>query len=138
MEIIGLLLVAVMLVLVGVGIAVGLVACALAALLVGAGIISSSLLVGIRSGRPADGIRAFLLQCGILAGVPTGAACAWLGSTLAAELQGTVDWPVIVGGGLAGAMAGVLVAIALDLMSRHLQGWAATKLPSRKLPNLHP
>lgn len=128
MGVIGLLLVCVMLVLIGVGIAVGLVACAFAALLAGLGMISSSVLVGMRSGRPADGIRVFLLQCGVVLGVPAGAVCAWLGSTLATELGNAVDWPVIVGGGIAGALAGVLVALALDLMSRRLQGWAAAKL----------
>jgi hypothetical protein len=132
MGIVGLLFVCVMLVLIGVGIAVGLVACAMAALLLGLGMISSSVLVGMRSGRPADGIRLFLLQCGLIVGVPAGAACAWLGSSLAAELQGVVDWQVIIGGGLAGATAGGLVALALDLMSRRLQVWAAEKLPGRK------
>lgn len=138
MEIIGLLLVCVMLVLIGVGIALGLVASAFAGLLLGAGMLSSSLLVGLHSGRAADGIRALLLQCGVVIGVPAGAVCAWLGSSLIAELQGVVDWPVIVGGGLAGAVAGLLVALALDTMSRRLQGWALAKLPSRKLPNLVP
>ena len=91
--------------------------------------------MGIRSGRPADGIRVFLLQCGVIAGVPAGAVCAWLGSSLAAELQGVVDWRVLVVGGLAGAVAGVLIALALDHMSRRLQSWAANKLPGPKLPS---
>lgn len=132
MEIVGLLLACVMLVLIGIGIAAGLVACAMGAVLVGLGMISSSVLVGMRSGRPADGFRLFLLQCGLVLGAPAGAVCAWLGSSLAAELRGVVDWQVLIGGGLAGAVAGVLVALALDLMSRPLQAWAAVKLPGRK------
>lgn len=132
MEIIGLLLGCVMLVLIGIGIAVGLIACALAALLLALGMISTSVLVGVRSGRAADGFRLFLLQCGLVAGVPAGAACALLGSSLAAELRGLVDWQVLIGGALAGAVAGVLVALALDLMTRRLQTWASSKLERKE------
>ena len=132
MEIIGLLLAGVMLVLIGIGIAIGLVACAMAAVLLGLGMISSSVLVGMRSGRPADGFRLFLLQCGLVAGVPAGAACALLGSSMASELQGLVDWQVLIGGALAGAVAGVLVALALDLMTRRLQAWASGKLERKE------
>ncbi len=132
MEIIGLLLGCVMLVLIGIGIAVGLIACALAALLLALGMISTSVLVGVRSGRAADGFRLFLLQCGLVAGVPAGAACALLGSSLAAELRGLVDWQVLIGGALAGAVAGGLVALALDLMTRRLQTWASSKLERKE------
>ena len=128
MAIVSLVFAIIVLFLIGVGIAVGLVACGLAALLMGLGVISSSFVVGIRSGRPADGIRVFLLQCGVIAGVPAGAVCALLGSSLLAELNGVVDWPVMIFGGLAGALAGVLVALAMDHMSRRLHGWAAGRL----------
>jgi hypothetical protein len=119
----------VVLVLVGIGIAVGLVACALLAALTGLGVVSSSLIVGLRSGRAADGIRVFLLQCGLLAGVPAGAICAWMGATLSRELVGAVDWPVIVFGGLGGALAGIIVALCLDHISRRLHRWAMARLP---------
>ena len=66
------------LVLIGVGLAIGLVACTLGGILVGLGVVSSSFIIGFRSGRSSAGIRAFLLQCGILAGIPAGAVCAWL------------------------------------------------------------
>lgn len=129
MAIVSLVLAVIVLFLIGVGIAVGLVACAMAALLVGLGVISSSVVVGMRSGRATDGIRVFLLQCGVIAGVPAGAFCAWLATSLMAELQGAVDWPVLICGGAGGALAGIMVALALDLMSRRLHAWAALRLP---------
>lgn len=119
----------VVLILIGIGIAIGLVACALLAALIGLGVISSSFIVGLRSGRPADGIRVFLLQCGMIAGIPAGAVCAWLAATLSRELEGTIDWPVIVFGGLGGALAGIVVALCLDHISRRLHRWALDRLP---------
>jgi hypothetical protein len=130
MEIVTLILAAIALVLIGIGIAVGLVVCALAALLVGLGVISSSVIVGIFSGRATDGLRVFLMQCGIIVGVPAGAICALLASSLVAELQGVADWPVLIGGGLCGGLAGIAVALAFDFMSRHLHTWARLRLKS--------
>jgi hypothetical protein len=130
MAIVSLILAAIALVLIGVGIAAGLVACALVALLVGMGVISSSVLVGIFSGRAADGIRVFLMQCGIIAGVPAGAVCALLATSLVEELQGAVDWPVLIGGSLAGGLAGIMVALVLDMMSGRLLAWASQRLKS--------
>ncbi|RYD65358.1 MAG: hypothetical protein EOP83_07540 [Verrucomicrobiaceae bacterium] len=131
MAIVTLILAAIVLVLVGAGIAAGLVACTLAALLVGLGVLSSSVVVGLRSGRTTDGIRAFLLQCGVIIGVPAGAVCALLATSLMTELQGTVDWVVLIRGGLCGALAGVIVALTLDAMSRRLHAWATLRLPRR-------
>ena len=120
------------LVLIGVGIAVGLVACVLAAGLLGLGVVSSSFVIGIRSGHPAAGIRAFLVQCGILAGVPAGAACAWLGKRFSEAFSG--DWMVLLYGALGGAIAGIIVALALDFISRRLQAWASARLlPARSV-----
>ncbi|MDB6080351.1 MAG: hypothetical protein JWO82_4098 [Akkermansiaceae bacterium] len=130
MAIVSLILAVVVLVLIGVGIAIGLVACAVTAALVGLGVVSSSVVVGMRSGRAADGVRVFLLQCGIIAGVPAGVFGAWLtGSLMMTEFQGAVDWPVLVCGGLAGALAGILVALALNAMWRRLHAWAVVRLP---------
>jgi hypothetical protein len=128
MGIVTLILAAIILFLVGVGIAVGLVACAFAALLVGLGVLSSSVVVGLRSGRTTDGIRAFLLQCGIIVGVPAGAVCALLSTSLMAELQGAADWVVLLRGGLCGALAGVIVALTLNAMWRRLHAWATLRL----------
>lgn len=126
MAIFTLLFLLVALVLIGVGIALGLAACLLAALLLGMGVLSSSVIVGFRSRSSAEGIRAFLLQCGVLAGIPAGAACAWLGQSLVTGTPG--GWPVAVCGALAGAIAGIVVALLLDLASRHLHRWALDRI----------
>jgi len=133
MGIIALIFLLVALVLIGVGIVLGLAACLLAALLLGLGVLSSSLIVGFRSRSSAEGIRAFLLQCGVLAGIPAGAVCAWLGQSLVTGTPG--GWPVTVCGALAGAIAGIVVALLLDLASRHLHRWALERIkPAGKAP----
>jgi hypothetical protein len=130
MALFGLVFLVVMLVLFGVGLAVGLAVLTLAAVLLGLGVISSSVIVGLRSGRAAAGIRAFLLQCGVLAGAPAGAACAWLVQSLF-ELEGYGSgWPVLLYGALGGAFAGVLIALSLDFISRRLYSWASSRLPA--------
>ena len=129
MALFGLVFLVVALVLIGIGIAVGLVGCAIAAALVGLGVVSSSFVIGIRTGHPAAGIRAFLLQCGVLAGIPAGAVCAWLAHAFFTAYGS--GWPVIVYGALGGAVAGVVVALSLDFVSRRLHSWASARfLPS--------
>lgn len=133
MGIILLIFLLVALVLIGVGIALGLAACLLAALLLGMGVLSSSVIVGFRSRSSAEGIRAFLLQCGVLTGIPAGAVCAWLGQSLVTGSPG--GWQIAVCGGLAGAIAGIVVALSLDLASRHLHRWALERIkPAIKSP----
>lgn len=139
MGLFGLVFLVVALVLIGVGIALGLVGCALAAVLIGAGVVSSSILIGWRTGRPASGIRAFLIQCGLLAGVPAGAVCAWLAQSFFAS-YGT-GWPVLVYGALGGALAGILVALCLDGITRRLQAWVAARVsvpggPARRVSDI--
>jgi len=117
-------------VLIGVGIVIGLLGCAIAAVLLGLGVISSSVLVGLRSGRAESAIRAFLIQAGILAGIPAGAVCAWLIQSLfAAYGEG---WQVLAYGALGGAGAGLLIALTLDFLSRRVSAWAALRLASGK------
>ena len=77
MALFGLIFLFVMLVLFGVGIAAGLVACVVAAVLVGVGVLSSSVVVGLLARRTSTGVRAFLLQCALLPGIPSGILCAW-------------------------------------------------------------
>ena len=134
MGIIALIFFFVALVLIGVGIALGLVACLFAALLLGTGVLSTSFIVGFLSRSRAEGIRAFLVQCGVLAGIPAGAACAWLGQSLVTGTPG--GWPVAVCGALAGAAAGVVVALSLDHASRHLHRWALERIKSAGKPPL--
>lgn len=128
MALFGFVFLVVALVLIGVGIAVGLVGCAVAAVLLTLGVVSSSFVIGLRSGRPAVGIRAFLLQCGILAGIPAGAVFAWLAQSFFAAYGS--GWPVIIYGAAGGAVAGVLVALLLDFITRRLHIWASARFTS--------
>ena len=113
----------VMCVLIGVGIAIGLVACGLAAMLVGLGVISSSFVVGLWSGRAAAGMRVFLVQCGLLVGIPAGAVCA---SLLQWALAATETiWPTLIAGALGGAVAGLVLALTMDFLFRGLQRWGS-------------
>jgi hypothetical protein len=116
-----------MLILIGIGVAVGLVLTLITGILLSLGILSSSILIGLRSGHPSAGIRAFLLQCGVLAGIPIGAGCAWLAQSFF-EAYGS-GWQVLVYGAIGGAASGVIVALFLDLILRRLQAWASAKLP---------
>ena len=94
------------------------------------GVVSSSLFVGVRSGRPAAGFRFFLMQCGLWAGLPTGALCAWLAQSFF-ETYGS-GWPVLAYGAAGGALAGLVVALLLDFLSRRFTAWAATRFSSRR------
>lgn len=127
MGIVGLVFLVVALVLIGVGIAVGLAACAVTAVLLGVGVISSSIFIGLRSGRSAAGIRAFFLQCGFFGGIPAGAVCAWLVQSIF-EGQAS-NWQILVCGGLGGACVGLLMGLAVDLIFRRLHAWASARLP---------
>ncbi len=126
MEPFGLVFLVIALILVGIGIAIGLVACGLAALLVGLGVVSSSFVIGLSTRRPAAGFRAFLLQCGILAGIPAGAVCAWLGKAFFTAVAS--ELPILACGALGGAVAGIIVALSLDFISRRLHAWASARL----------
>lgn len=132
MGIIGLIVILVALVLIGVGIAVGLVTCGLAALLVITGVISTSVIAGIRSGRAANGLRLFFLQCGIFLGVPAGAVCAWLlHEFYLSYREAGDDVMILVYGGLGGAVAGILIGLGLDFISRRAHTWALARLPRK-------
>jgi hypothetical protein len=125
MEIIGLAAMVVTLLLIGVGFAIGLVACALAAVLVGLGVVSSSFVIGLLTGRASAGVRAFLLLSCVLAGIPAGAVCAWLGKSFF-EAYGS-QLLVLFCGAIGGAIAGIIVALALDFVSRRLHAWASAR-----------
>ncbi len=113
------------LVLIGVGFAVGLVACVLGACLLSLGVLSSSVFVGVRSRRPALALRAFLLQCGVLAGLPAGAVGAWLAWSVLASVDSSA-WAVLGGGALGGAAGGLAIALLLNFCLRRLHRWAVT------------
>jgi hypothetical protein len=126
MELFGLVVSVVALILIGIGIAVGLVASVLVAALLGLGVLSSSFLIGFRSGRPAAGIRAFLLMVGILAGIPAGAVCAWLAHAFFNAYGNDVR--VLFFGALGGGIAGVVLALMVDFVSRRVYASVSARL----------
>ena len=126
MALFGLMFLVVALILIGVGIAVGLIACGVATVLFALGILSSSVVVGVLSRRPSAGVRAFVLQCSLVAGIPAGIVCAWIAHyILSASGSG---WLISLYGALGGAAAGLIIALLLDFIFRRLHGWASAKL----------
>lgn len=101
-------------VLIGVGLALGLVAAALGFALVSLGIVSSSLLLGVWKKRPATAMRAFLVQCGLFAGIPAGLLC----GAFAQAFFEMPAAPTITAGACAGAASGLLVALVCDTLVR--------------------
>ena len=134
MFIFGLVFVVVALILIGVGLAICLVGGVCAAILLSLGVVSSSFLLGLFSGRAAIGLRVFFLQCGILAGIPAGAVCAWLGKQISETLATyPSDWLILLYGAIGGAFAGVLIGLSLDFMTRWVCAWAGahtSRVPS--------
>lgn len=126
MALFGLLFLFVMLVLIGVGIAAGLVACVITAVLVGIGIVSSSVVVGLLARRTSAGVRAFLLQLALLLGVPSGVICAWLAHWIFSAPASV--WLISLYGAMGGALAGVILALLLDFIFRRLHRWASAKI----------
>jgi hypothetical protein len=114
------------LILIGIGFVIGLLAISVTAVLLAVGILSSSVVVALLSRRPAAGIRAFLLQCALLAGVPSGILCAWLAHGIFTA-YGT-GWTVLLYGALGGAAAGLIIALFLDFIFRRLHSWASATL----------
>lgn len=125
----GLVFLVVALLLIGVGAAIGLMLSLVAAGLVGMGVLSSSVLIGMRSGRVDTALRALLLQCGMISDIPVGAVIAWLVQAFF-NADGS-SWQIFVYGGIAGAFAGLVVALLLDLIWRRLHSWASAHLGSR-------
>jgi hypothetical protein len=126
MALFGLMFLVVALILIGIGIVVGVVACCIAAVLLAVGILSSSVVVGLLTRRPVAGMRAFLLQCAILAGIPSGILCAWLARAILSA-AGPV-WLISFYGALGGAVAGLVIALLLDFLFRRMHRWASAKL----------
>lgn len=127
---------AIVLVLIGVGMVLGAVAVAATAVLLAAGVVSSSVMVGVWRGRAQAGLRAFLLQCGILAGIPAGMLCAWLATSVWEQISGTL-FVVLAAGALAGAVGGVVVALMFDFTAVRVQTFLAARIERarrRELP----
>jgi hypothetical protein len=126
MALFGLVFLVVALILIGVGIAVGLVACCVAAVLVSVGVVSLSVVVGLLRGSSKAGVRVFLLQCGCLAGIPAGIVCAWLAHSIFEAYDSS--WLVFLYGALGGALAGLIIALLMDVIFRRVHTWAAARL----------
>lgn len=138
MSLIGFIVLLVMLVLIGVGIGIGLFACAVGAVLVALGVVSSSVALGFLTKRPATAMRALLLQCGVLAGIPAGAATAWVSHSLYTEIAAWQGWSLVGGewkiplfGAVGGAFAGVLLALTLDFILRRSHAWVEARVKAR-------
>ena len=129
----GLIALLVMVVLIGVGIGIGLVACAIAAGLAMLGVVSSSVALGFLTKRPATAVRALLLQCGILAGIPAGAVTAWVGRSVLEHVD--ESWMIAVYGGIGGAFAGAMLALLLDFIFRRTHAWVEQRVKQKALTN---
>jgi hypothetical protein len=123
----GLLGAAVALILVGVGLAFGTLAAFLTVILVVAGVVSSSVAVGLLRGTARAGFRAFVVQCGVVAGVPAGMLCAWIASSVRHILEADLLWILFVGA-ISGAVAGACVAMLFVFIVQRLGNWAGTRL----------
>lgn len=127
----GLIMLFVMVVLIGIGIGAGLFACAIAAGMVMLGVVSSSVALGFFTKRPATAMRALLLQCGVLAGIPAGAVTAWVGRAVLEKVD--ESWMIAVYGGIGGAFAGALLALMLDFILRRTHAWVEEKVKRKEL-----
>jgi hypothetical protein len=125
----GLIAMIVMIVLIGVGIGIGLFACLIAVALGMLGVVSSSVALGFLTKRPATAVRALLLQCGVLAGIPAGAITAWLGRALLEKVD--ASWMIAVYGGIGGAFAGALLALMLDFIFRRTHAWLEERMKQK-------
>ena len=103
---------AVLLILVGVGVAVGLACLASAAILAAFGVISSSAIVAIFKRRLSAGLRALHYQLLALVGMPCGIGSFWLACTLL-DVQ-IRDRYILAIGSVIGVTAGVIIALILD------------------------
>ena len=111
-----LFIVAVLLVLIGIGIVIGLVCAACAAAFVALGIVSSSALVAILRRRFSAGFRALHYQLLAVIALPCGIGVLWLGSALF-EFHLRHRYVLLIGSAI-GIMAGICIAFILDRFVR--------------------
>jgi hypothetical protein len=118
MDGLGIVVAVFMLIIIGISFAVGLMACAALAVLVSLGVVSSSVIVGFWKRRTLAGVQAFYVQCGVLAGAPTGAACAWAAWQMWPSIHG--DWQVMLAGAVGGAGGGLFIAWLASTAAAHI------------------
>lgn len=107
---------AVLLVLVGIGIVIGVAFLACASVFIALGVISTSALIAIVKRRFSAGLRALHYQLSALIGLPCGIGALWLGCLLF-EVHLRHRY-VIAAGSAIGVVAGIVIAFILDRFSR--------------------
>lgn len=127
-------LIVVCMVLMGLGLAAGIVVCAAAAMLAGLGIVSSSAAVGLLRRSPSSAFRALFIQLGAAAGIPCGIGAAWSVSALA-----HAGWSrlfIILLGGGCGMACGIGVALLFNFVWGRIVAWwlerNARRMPMQK------
>lgn len=111
-----LLMLAVVMVLIGIGIVIGLLCIACAGAMIALGVLSSSALVALLRGRLSDGCRALHYQTLAVLGVPLGIGVFWLGGTLyGVSLQPRL---ILILGSAVGVLAGLGIAALLEAGAR--------------------
>jgi hypothetical protein len=95
------------LVVIGVGIAIGLITCLAVSLLASVGVISTSVLVGLWQRRALAGFQALLVQCGVALGAPAGAVLAWGVAHVWPMFSGVGR--VLIAGSIGGAIGGLVI-----------------------------
>jgi hypothetical protein len=110
---------------IGIGAVIGLIVCVLAAILIGLGVISSSVAVGLFSKRLSSGLRAFLIQCTVIASLVTGTGCGLLLHLFFGRASLT---EATLCGALGGVAAGLLIAASVDFVLCRLNRWTQEKV----------
>ena len=117
----------------GIGLAIGVVACAALIFLIGMGVVSSSALIGFWKGRLESGLQAFFLQSGAIAGVFAGASVAWLFKEISPTFVN--NWATLGLGAAIGASCGITMAFVASLVMnvtiKRLSKWGSLHLPQR-------
>ena len=130
MALFGIVFLTVALVLLGVGLAIGIFVMVAAVGLLSLGILSSSVLVGLKTGRPRTAIRAFLILSGVAVGSLGGVICAWALAFLFEAYSG--GGLVFAYGALAGAVVGAALSLLFELFARRVYTWAAFHFTSSR------
>jgi hypothetical protein len=125
METSGIIGALVALLLIGVGVAIGLIACLALAALTSVGVVSTSVLVGCWKRQVLAGLQVLFVQCGVLMGAPVGAVLAWGAWHLWPMING--EWRVLAAGAVGGAGGGLVIAwlasAAAEGLARHTWPW---------------
>ncbi|HEX2617898.1 MAG TPA: hypothetical protein VHL57_10170 [Flavobacteriales bacterium] len=113
------------LLIIGVGVAIGLIASLALAVLTSVGVVSISILVACWKRQMLAGLQVFFVQCGVLMGAPAGAMLAWGAWHLWPMING--EWRVLAAGAVGGAGGGLVIAwlasAAAEGLARHTWPW---------------